>query len=164
MRGMSAREYFPWLEQEMLAALDRENLRRFGVKSNLTLPLSVGGSSTVRALGFNTTRAERTWPDAVAKRLQLVAHVFGNALARKRADETLRESEERLTLAADSAEAGLWTLDYSTGVFWATDRAPDRAHEWVGVPLLKPGTPHARRRGRGARGGAFCPPQTTSMS
>ena len=35
----------------------------------------------------------------------------------------MRESEERVSLAADSAEAGLWTLDYRTGVFWATERA-----------------------------------------
>jgi PAS domain S-box-containing protein len=35
----------------------------------------------------------------------------------------LREAEERLSLAADSAEAGLWELDYRTGVFWATERA-----------------------------------------
>ena len=83
----------------------------------------MGGESPVGALGFNTTRAERDWPDALVKRLQLVAQVFANALARKRADEALRESEERLALAADSAEAGLWILDYRTGVFWATDRA-----------------------------------------
>jgi PAS domain S-box-containing protein len=139
MRGMSAREYFPWLEQEMLAgrgvavsslerlpeaaALDRDNLRRFGVRSNLTLPLSVGGASRFGALGFNATREERDWPDALVKRLELVAQVFTNALARKRADEALRESEERLALAADAAEAGLWILDYGAGVFWATDRA-----------------------------------------
>jgi PAS domain S-box-containing protein len=35
----------------------------------------------------------------------------------------LREAEERLSLAADSAEAGLWELDFGTGVFWATERA-----------------------------------------
>jgi len=35
----------------------------------------------------------------------------------------LREAEERLSLVADSAEAGLWELDYRTGVFWATERA-----------------------------------------
>jgi PAS domain S-box-containing protein len=138
MRGMSAAEYFPWLQQEMLAgrvvavssiedlpaaaALDRENLRLFGVKSNLTVPLLVGGRSNVGALGFNTTRAPRDWPDALVQRLQLVAQVFANALARKRADEALRESEERLSLAADAAEAGLWTFDYNTEVFWATAR------------------------------------------
>ncbi|HEX5643526.1 MAG TPA: PAS domain-containing protein [Thermoleophilia bacterium] len=139
MRGMSAQEYFPWLHREMLAgrsvavssleelpdeaAVDRDNLRLFGVKSNLTVPLLVGGTSNIGALGLNTTRVERDWPDALVKRLQLVAQVFANALARKHADEALRESEERLSLAADAAEAGLWAFDYSTGVFWATGRA-----------------------------------------
>jgi PAS domain S-box-containing protein len=132
-------EQFPWCLQEMVAgrtvvfsspgelppeaAVDRESCRRLGVKSNLTVPLSVGAASRVGVLGFNTTRAERDWPDSLVQRLQLVAQVFANALARKRADEALRESEERLALAADSAEAGLWTLDYGTGVFWATKKA-----------------------------------------
>jgi hypothetical protein len=31
--------------------------------------------------------------------------------------------DECLALAVDSAEAGLWTLHYRTGVFWATERA-----------------------------------------
>ena len=105
------------------AAVDRETCRLLGVKSNLTIPLSVGGEPPVGALGFNTLRAERDWPDALVKRLQLVAQVFANALARKRADQALQESQERLSLAADSAAAGLWTLEYSTGVFWATARA-----------------------------------------
>ena len=83
----------------------------------------MGGEPPVGALAFNTLRAERDWPDALVKRLQLVAQVFANALARKRHELSLRESEERLALAADSAEAGLWTLDYGTGVFWATERA-----------------------------------------
>jgi PAS domain S-box-containing protein len=138
MRGMSAQEYFPWLQQEMLAgrivaasslddlpaaaALDRDNLRLFGVKSNLTVPLSAGGGSPIGALGFNTTGVERDWPDALVNRLLLIAQVFANALARRRADEALRESEERLSLAADSAGAGLWVLDFRTRVFWVTDR------------------------------------------
>ena len=137
MRGMSSEEYFPWLTREMLAgrvvaaasldgfpeagALDRDNLRLFGVQSNLTLPLTVGGSSPVGALGFNATTGERDWPEPLVKRLQLVAQVFANALARKRSDEALRESEERLAMAADSAGAGLWILEYRTGTFWVTD-------------------------------------------
>jgi formate hydrogenlyase transcriptional activator len=138
MRGMSATEYFPWLLSEMLAnrpvavssleelpeaaARDRDNLRTFGVQSNLTVPLSVGGGTPVGALGFNSTRVSRDWPDGLVKRLQLVAQVFANALARKRTDEALRDSEARLSLAADSAEAGLWALDHQTGIFWASDR------------------------------------------
>jgi two-component system sensor kinase FixL len=59
----------------------------------------------------------------LVKRLQLVAQIFANALARKRADQELRESEERLNLATASAEVGLWELDCRTGVFWATGKA-----------------------------------------
>ena len=56
-------------------------------------------------------REERAWPEAIVKRLQLVAQIFANALARKRADHALRLSEERLSLAADSAglASGVWT-------------------------------------------------------
>ena len=132
-------EHYPWSIREMLAgrvinvpsaeslpeeaAVDRETCRLFGIKSAICLPLSLGGKPPVGALGFNALRAERDWPDTVVKRLQLVAQVLTNALARRRQEVSLRESEERLALAADSAEAGLWTLDYDTGVFWVTDKA-----------------------------------------
>ena len=69
------------------------------------------------------TRQERDWPEVLVQRLQLLAQIFANALARKRADQALRESQERLSLAADSAGAGLWVLDWRTLVFWATEEA-----------------------------------------
>jgi PAS domain S-box-containing protein len=105
------------------AACDRETLRQFGIKSNLAIPLAVGGESAVGVLGLGTMRTERDWPDALVKRLQLVAHIFANALARKHADQTLRESEFRLRLATDSAEAGLWVLDWAAQMFWANEKA-----------------------------------------
>jgi PAS domain S-box-containing protein len=74
-------------------------------------------------VAFNSITEERDWSDRIARRLRLVAQVFTNALARKRREVALLESEERLVLAADAAGAGLWTLDYGTGVFWATTRA-----------------------------------------
>ena len=132
-------EHYPWYIQQMLAgrmvgfsspdelpaeaAVDLEYASLLGIKSSLCLPLSVGGASPVGVLAFNTLRAQRDWPDALVKRLQLVAQVFTNALARRRHELSLQESDERLNLAADSAGAGLWTLDYSTGVFWVTERA-----------------------------------------
>jgi PAS domain S-box-containing protein len=130
-------EQFPWCRQQMLAgrmvaissleelpaegAVDRETCRLLGVKSNLCLPLSVGGEPPVGALGFNTLRAERDWPDAAVQRLQLVAQVFTNALVRKRAEEALRESQARLTLAAASADARLWEMEADTGRVWMTE-------------------------------------------
>jgi PAS domain S-box-containing protein len=137
-RGMNALEFFPWLQRQLLtgravalssledlpgeAAFDRENLRLFGVCSSLALPLSVGGAPPVGGLAFATTRAERDWTDVLVERVRLIAQVFANALARRRADVAFRESEARLSVAADSAEAGLWVFDYRAGVFWVSDR------------------------------------------
>jgi PAS domain S-box-containing protein len=55
--------------------------------------------------------------------LQLVAQLFAGALERRRHENHLRESEEQLSLAADSAEAGLWTLELASGAVRATERA-----------------------------------------
>ena len=135
---MNASEYFPWCQQELLAgrivavsslaqlpaeaARDRESWQHFGVKTSLTIPLSVGGGPPVGALSFNTLRKERDWSEALVKRLQLVAQVFANALERKRTDQALRESELRLSMAVGSAEAGIWVLDCATQVFWAAEK------------------------------------------
>ena len=84
-----------------------ESARLAGIKSNLTLPLSVGGEPPVGALAFNTLRAERDWPEALVKRLQLVAQVFANALARRRHELSLRESEELNRATFDQAAVGI---------------------------------------------------------
>ncbi len=45
--------------------------------------------------------------------------VFGKDITKiKQAEHKLRESQERLNMAAEAAEAGLWTLDLATEVFW----------------------------------------------
>jgi PAS domain S-box-containing protein len=137
-RNPLRQEQFPWVVQQVIAgrtvvipsleglppeaAADRESAILLGIKSNLTIPLSIGGEPPIGALAFNTLQAERDWPEAMAQRLQLVAQVFTNGLARKRRELSLQESEERLALAANAADAGLWTLDFSTSLFWVTDR------------------------------------------
>jgi PAS domain S-box-containing protein len=136
--GIDAREAFPWVLEKMLrgevlvlhtenmppeAARDQEMRRHFGVQSSLVIPLSSGGRPLIGVLSFDYLRAGRAWPEETVKQLALIAQVFTNALERKRSEEALRESESRLSLAADSAEAGLWELDCSTNRFWATERA-----------------------------------------
>ena len=39
-----------------------------------------------------------------------IPEVFANALLRKRTEAALREGEERLNLAAESAKIGMWAL------------------------------------------------------
>jgi PAS domain S-box-containing protein len=134
-----AREYNPWALGRVLdgnvvslpsideapaeAATDCETWRHLGIKSVFLFPLSTGGESTIGAVSFHTVRDESSWADEVVQRLQLVSQIFANALVRKRADSELRESEERLQLAAEAAEVGMWMLDVEGGRFWATQRA-----------------------------------------
>jgi formate hydrogenlyase transcriptional activator len=135
---IDAQEAFPWALQKMLrgetlafstknmpqeATRDQESRRQFGVKSSVVIPLSAGGGSVTGAISFDTLWEERVWFPRTVKRLTLVAQVFINALERKRSEQHLRDSEARLNLAADSAEAGLWELDCSSGLFWATEKA-----------------------------------------
>ncbi len=95
-------------------SVDREFCSHYGVKSHLSIPLALGGEAPVGLIGWNTLGVERDWPDDLVNRLQLVAQIFTNALARRRNELNLQESEERLAVAADAAGAGLWILDFKT--------------------------------------------------
>lgn len=141
-----SQDQYPWAREELQAgriikisspedlppeaARDRETLLQFGIKSNLALPLAVGGEPPVGILGLGTTQTERAWPDAVVQRLQLVAQVFANALARKRADAALRASEVRLAAGTELAGLGYYEVDYGErNCFF-----DDRFREICGVP------------------------------
>jgi len=104
---MNGRDFFPWITQKILggetvtfskmtdippeASRDRENLLAYGTKSDVVVPLSVGEGPVFGMLTFAVMREERSWSETVVKGFQLVAQVFANALARKRADEQLRK-------------------------------------------------------------------------
>jgi PAS domain S-box-containing protein len=123
---MDAREYFPWCYRQIVdlnakviavssleelpaeAARDREAWRQLGSKSVLVIGLYVGGGTHVGALSFNTTAAERTWSEEIVNRLQLVAGIFSNALARQRSDRALRESEGRYRTLFENAPVGIY--------------------------------------------------------
>lgn len=150
--GIDGKKSFPWVLERMFrgetlvvfteqlppeAAADRESRRRFGVKSSVHIPLAVGGAPMTGVLTFAAIEADLEWPPEIVSRLQLVAQVFSNALDRKRTDQLLRESEENLALAAESAGAGLWILDLTDYRFWMTPKTrelfglmPDEVVTW----------------------------------
>ena len=78
------------------AAQDLENASKSGAKSILSIPLSTGGGPMFGVLNFDVTREERDWPPELVTRLQLIAQIFANALARRLTDEALREGEQHL--------------------------------------------------------------------
>ena len=134
---MEASEYFPWCQQNlragriitvsslatlpMEATRDRETWHHFGIKTSLTIPLLVGGRPPIGALSFNTTRVERDWPDTLVKRLQLLAQIFTNALARKRAEQEFRQNEKLMALAAEAAEFGVWDWNIAHNQIWGSE-------------------------------------------
>lgn len=136
--ALIARESFPWCLEKFKrneaiivpnlksvppeAAQDLKSWQYFGICSSLVLPLSASGEGLFSALGFAVLREEREWPADLINRLQLVAQIFSSALARKKTEDALRESEARLKLAAESANAGLWSWDYETGKIWITEK------------------------------------------
>jgi len=136
---MNAHEHFPWSLQQLTggkivaissledfppgSVRDRQSYLHYGIRTGLSIPLSTGGGPYVGFLSFNDMRRERAWAEELVKRLQLVAQIFANALARRESDKALRESKERLSLAADSAGAALWSLDLASGRYWVTEKA-----------------------------------------
>lgn len=70
------------------AAVDHTTWRRVGVKSNLTVPMTVGGRIE-GAIAIASLRREGQWSEQLVSRLRIIADVFGNALAHKRAQEAL---------------------------------------------------------------------------
>lgn len=116
-------DYFPWCAGELKrgntlrirrmsdlppeAARDRAVWERYGTKSTLIFPLSVGGGPVIGMLSLADSHRERDWPDLIVDRCRLVAQVVANALARKRSDGALRESEQRYRVLFDSAPVGI---------------------------------------------------------
>lgn len=76
------------------ASAEKALWQALGIKSVLTIPL-FRGRVLVGYLGFQAEREERAWSEEDTILLKLVGEVFLNALDRKQAEETLRESEER---------------------------------------------------------------------
>jgi transcriptional regulator with GAF, ATPase, and Fis domain len=57
------------------------------------------------ALSFATLTAEREWPDVLVQRLQLMADIFANALARQQSEQALRRALDDVTRLKQQLEA-----------------------------------------------------------
>jgi formate hydrogenlyase transcriptional activator len=117
---MSAKALFPWIGSRALAgettvltrvedlppeaATDLGTFRRFGTRATVVVPLATGTERTFGGISFAMRRGEREWPDALVRRLQIVAYVFANALSRRRADTALRRSLEEVRRLRDELE------------------------------------------------------------
>jgi two-component system, LuxR family, sensor kinase FixL len=108
---MSAREFFPWTTQKILdgetviiskmadlppeGSRDRENYRAYGTASAVSVPLSVGEGPVFGLMSFALMHEEKSWSETAVNRFKLIAQVFAHALAGKRSDQLLAQSEAR---------------------------------------------------------------------
>ena len=118
------REVFSFARLEELpaeAATDKETFEKLGVRSGLYIPIATL-RSTEYSIGISSANNDRTCPEEYIPRLRLLGELFVNVLERSKGDLALRESEERLSLAASAAEAGLWIMNMDKGLVWATQK------------------------------------------
>jgi PAS domain S-box-containing protein len=105
------------------AEVDRCSHLSLGNKSALVIPLFVG--SRVHHLLSMDAQKERFWSEGIVTQTRLLGEIFVSALQRREAEISLRRTNERLDIAAASADAGLWELNLESGFIWATDKAKE---------------------------------------
>jgi len=89
---------------------EREILESLNVLSILIVPILIEGEFW-GFIGFDDCHAERQWTETEKAILTAASRSVGSAIIRKRAEEALRESEERFRIMADSAPVLLWMSD-----------------------------------------------------
>jgi PAS domain S-box-containing protein len=99
------------------AAVEKEYLRRRGVVSAASIPLTVGGA-IAGAMTFITVNRRESWSPATVSRLRAIGDIVWNALKRRQAmqarlaaEALVRESEERFRLIASTAPVIVWMSD-----------------------------------------------------
>ena len=109
-------EYFPWIRSQLLdgravvlshpdelpeeAQFDRQSLLTSGIRSSLSIPLSVGGKF-IGALALSNLSVHKVWPPGLAQELLPIGEIFANALIRGIADNDLRQAELKYRIVAD---------------------------------------------------------------
>ena len=85
------------------AVEEREFARLFGLRSNVTFPLKVGGQ-LIGAVSFGTMHRERAWPVSLIGRLRLFVEMIGSALARTRAERASQEAFDEVRRLRDQLQ------------------------------------------------------------
>jgi transcriptional regulator with GAF, ATPase, and Fis domain len=82
----------------------KKTLARFGVKSYLSVPISVAGA-TVGAMVITTLRKYRVWSEDLVPRIRLIGEIFANGLMRKRNEEEIQLAISEIKQLKEQIEA-----------------------------------------------------------
>jgi len=138
---------FPWVAQELLAGhdvslgtleqlppkahIDRATYEQYHVRSAHNVPMVAGGR-VIGVLGLCTVWAERKMSGELLQCQRLLGEIFANALTRKQAEESLRESEQNFRGLAESTAAVPWRADVET---WFFTYVGPQAVKLLGYPV-----------------------------
>ena len=87
-----------------------EYYRRVGIRSQLLVPLPVGGR-VVATVGFGAFRSTREWPDEFIARVRVIGEVMAQALVRQRSEAALRASEAQWQSIFETSSICISTFD-----------------------------------------------------
>jgi signal transduction histidine kinase len=85
------------------AAVEKAEWQLEGIQSLICVPM-ISRGKVVGFVGFDSVRQEKAWDEDTIALLKIVGEIFSNALERKQAEETLRESETRYRLLSERLE------------------------------------------------------------
>jgi two-component system sensor kinase FixL len=98
------------------AGTDRATYEKYHVQSSYSVPLIAGGKA-IGVLGLCTVWENREMSRELVQGQRLLAEIFANALARKTAEESLRESEQNFRRLVETTAAVPWLADVESWVF-----------------------------------------------
>ena len=105
------------LEMLPLAArIDRATYEKYHVRSSYSVPMVAGGK-VIGVLGLNTVGEEREVLRELLQGQRLLGEIFANALARRAAEESRRESEQNFRNLVETTAAVPWRADIESWVF-----------------------------------------------
>jgi GAF domain-containing protein len=143
------------------AAREREFMLAEGLKSNVSIPIIIGGD-LIGWISFTSMSAEREWREDEVNRLQLITNIFAGALRRKRDDfelDRMRRFEELLSrisatfvkLSTDEIDGALTSalqevieflsIDRGTILSMSADRSVLLRTHWHANPGVEPMAP-----------------------
>jgi PAS domain S-box-containing protein len=116
---------------------EREILEPQGIISIVVVPIFVR-EHWWGFIGFDECETEREWSSAEVEGLRAAAGMIGAAIQREQVEQALHISQERLALALDSTQDGLWDWNVATGACYFSPR-------WLGMLGYREGEiePHA---------------------
>lgn len=86
------------------AAVDKISLKKYQVRSIVSVPIMVGGK-VIGAFSISTLKRARVWPDELIQRLQLVGGIFGNTFLRQKAEVALKRAFSEIKGLKEKIEA-----------------------------------------------------------